>query len=102
VSSVLIPLDEVMKGGRLRSSMPRNLRRCVVDVFKKRGIAGREGMSSAFAICTATLQKAGQIKPGTQKTTKKGKKRGKAKGRLKNALSKDVEYEKLLAKARGE
>ncbi len=89
-TGVFLPLAEVKKGGRLVSKVPRAIRHCVTQVYKKRGIMGREGLSSAFAICTAQMQKAGQIKSGTQKATKKGSKKHKA------SKAKDVDYESIL------
>ena len=51
--------------------MPAILDRCVSKV------KGKVGESRAFAICTASLQKAGILKKGTQKLTDKGRKRSK-------------------------
>ena len=42
--------------------MPKKLERCVLDVMK----SGKT-KSSAYAICTASLQKAGVIKKATKK-----------------------------------
>lgn len=42
--------------------MPKKLERCVLDVMKQ-----GKTKSSAYAICTASLQKAGVIKKATKK-----------------------------------
>lgn len=52
--------------------MPAILERLVSQLQAK-----GKSKSSAFAIATATLQKAGDLKKGTQKATPKGAKRGK-------------------------
>jgi hypothetical protein len=51
--------------------MPKILDEAVKSIMKKKGIS----KSSAYAIAISTLQKAGDLKKGTYKTTKKGSKR---------------------------
>lgn len=45
--------------------MPKKLERCVTDVMKQ-----GKNKSSAYAICTASLQKAGVIKKSSTKKSK--------------------------------
>lgn len=45
--------------------MPQKLKRCVLDVMKQ-----GKTQSSAYAICTASLQKAGVMKKGSSKKSK--------------------------------
>lgn len=52
--------------------MPKILERLVSQLM-----ADGKSKSQAYAIATASLQKAGDLKPGTQKATSKGTKRGK-------------------------
>lgn len=52
--------------------MPKILEAAVKKI-KKTG----KSLSSAYAIATSALQKAGELKKGTNKATKKGLKRGK-------------------------
>lgn len=47
--------------------MPAKLEKCVTDVKAK----GGKGAKNPFAICTASLQKSGYLKPGTQKVKRK-------------------------------
>ncbi len=61
--------------------MPKVLEDCV-----KRVMTQGRSKSSAFAICTASLQKSGSLKKGTQELTDRGRKR--------NAMSKAVEKRK--------
>lgn len=51
--------------------MPAILERCV-----KQLVANGKSRSSAFAICTKSLQKSGNLKKGTRSATSKGKARG--------------------------
>lgn len=51
--------------------MPAILERLVKQLMSK-----GKSKSSAFAIATSTLQKAGDLKPGSQQATAKGAKRG--------------------------
>lgn len=48
--------------------MPAALDKCVI-ALRKQG----KSEARAFAICTASLQRAGILKKGSQKLTKKGK-----------------------------
>ena len=50
--------------------MPAILDRCVKHVMAKGGTKQK-----GFAVCTATLQKAGIMKRGTRKLTAKGRRR---------------------------
>lgn len=50
---------------------PTILDNCVSDIMRKQGLS----KSRAFGICTATQQKAGILKAGTNELTEKGKKR---------------------------
>lgn len=50
--------------------MPQILKDCIKDLMKK-----GKTKSSAFGICTDSLQKAGILKAGTQELTERGKKR---------------------------
>jgi hypothetical protein len=56
--------------------MPAILERCVKDL-----IAKGKSSSQAYAMCTASLQKAGKLKKGTQKAAPKSKKKSRAKRR---------------------
>lgn len=49
----------------------------ILDRLVKQLQAKGKSKSSAFAIATSSLQKAGDLKKGTQKATSKGTKRGK-------------------------
>lgn len=51
--------------------MPAILERLVSQLRAK-----GKSKSSAYAIATATLQRSGNLKPGTQEATAKGKRRG--------------------------
>lgn len=78
------------------SHTPTMLKHCVADV------AGKQGGDThrAFAICTASLQKAGELKAGSNTATKKGKAKGAAHAKEPGAEKKVADYEKLLAAAR--
>ena len=93
-----------------RKKTPPQLKRCVLAIAKKeiggkdlddRGLV-RAAISKAFAICTANLQKHGYLKKKSQSPTKRGGKSGRSKAGEKDHALKVAEYEKLLAKARGE
>lgn len=70
---------------------PAILRSCVADV------SARVGASRAFGICTASLQKAGKLRKGTQKATSKGKR---YRTRAGTADARDDRYETALRRAR--
>lgn len=101
-----VPLTEVWKKGKLVSDTPVAVRHCVVKVFKSlggdkaQGDDRRDALSRAFAICMSSMQKAGQVKPGTRKLTKKGA--GKAGWRMKDpeTKTKDREYEQIVQSVR--
>jgi hypothetical protein len=77
---------------------PSYLRRCVADVT-----AQGKSVSDAFAICQATMQKAGYLTPGPgQMQTAKGRKRQRHFSAMKNMKQKDVDYELALKRARNE
>lgn len=73
---------------------PLALQRCVRAVGKDKGI------NSAFAICTAALQKSGHLKPGTQRQTRKGAALSRRKAADPDASSKLKDYETMLANRR--
>jgi len=106
VGSVLVPLTEVWKKEKLVSGTPVAVRHCVVKVFKSlggdkaKGDDRREVLSRSFAICMSSMQKSGQVKPGTRKATKRGA--GKAAWRMKDPKTKvkDLEYERIVQSAR--
>lgn len=56
---------------RPRALTPLPLQRCVASVAPEMKAKGR-GVGAAFAICTSQLQKAGQLRPGTRKSTPRG------------------------------
>lgn len=86
-----------------RSQTPTQLKRCVRAIVKKnKGKVTREIVSRAFAICTKSLQSKGYFKKGTHEPTKKGKKRGRSKAAEKGHVEKLMDYETMLAIARGE
>ena len=99
MGSGLVSLTEVWKRGKLQSEIPRAIRRCVVKVYKK-GEPGSEGLSRAFAICTATMQKAGQVKRGSRRLTKRGVGKATWFAEKPNARSQDQEYERIVKSAR--
>jgi hypothetical protein len=68
------------------------LKRCVAAVAKDNG----GDISKAFAICTASLQKKGFLKPGTNAPTKKGATAGRRKAAEKGHTAKVAEYETML------
>lgn len=77
---------------------PLPLKNCVTSVAAKYG----GDTSRAFAICTTSLQKAGELKPGSQELTAKGKKMAKKLARSKGADAIVADYEKALAAGREE
>jgi hypothetical protein len=75
------------------SGIPSYMRRCVVDLVNK----GHD-LSAAFAICTATMQKAGYLTKGPgMKQTKKGKQRQRHFSAKEDAAEYDAAYERILA-----
>ncbi len=71
---------------------PSYMRRCVADV-----VAQGKDTSAAFAICNATMQKAGYLTPGPgQEQTAKGRKRARHFSAMKDQKAKDAEYEAAL------
>lgn len=74
---------------------PTYMRRCVADV-----VGQGKDTSSAFAICNATMQKAGYLTAGPgQKQTAKGKTRAKHFAAMKDQKLKDDEYEAALGES---
>lgn len=78
------------------SHTPTMLKHCVADVAGKHG----GDTQRAFAICTASLQKAGELKPGSNVATKKGKAKGAKHAKEPGAEKKLADYEKALAASR--
>lgn len=70
--------------------MPEILKHCVGQVGKEKG------KSRAFAICTASLQKAGILKKGTQELTAKGKKAEDKHKKEMDRNKKLADYEKVI------
>ena len=75
---------------------PAYMRRCVTKVSRDKGL------SAAFAICTAAMQKAGYIEPGSRTQTDAGKKRARQYAARKNFRAKEAEYDAALAQGRAE
>jgi hypothetical protein len=94
--TVLVPISEVMKKGKLVSKVPQVVRSCVAQVAAKSG----GDVSKGFAVCTAALQRAGTLKKGTQKLTKSGRGKAGARGKDPASKDKDLDYERLVAAAR--
>jgi len=93
-------LQEVWVKGRFQSDVPSPVRHCVVKVYqqqRKKGKKHRGALSAAFAICMASMQKAGQVKPGTRKLTKRGVGKASARARDKSSKAKDREYERIVS-----
>lgn len=88
-------LDEVRRKGKLVSKMPAVVRHAVAKIHKKTGDLGR-----SFAIATATLQKAGILKPGSHRLTKKGKRASAKHSGEEDAGKKDKTYERAVKSAR--
>lgn len=78
---------------RQAAHTPTPLKHCVVKVAAKHG----GDTSRAFAICTASMQKAGVLKKGTKTLTAKGKGKATAHANEPDADSTLGDYEKLLA-----
>lgn len=79
-----------------QQKQPNYIRRCVASV------APEKGLDAAFAICTAAMQKAGYLEPGSRTQTDKGKARARQFAARKDFKMKDDEYELALDKAREE
>lgn len=87
---------------------PSHLRRCVVDVTedllrKDPEVSVSDALSRAYAICTATMQKAGYFEKdetGRQRHTAKGKSRQRHFSAMKDFGDYEQRYENLLAAAR--
>lgn len=78
------------------SGMPSYMRRCVVELVHQ----GHD-ISAAFAICNATMQKAGYITKGpNQRQTKKGRERQRHFSAKKDTAAFDAEYEKILKRSK--
>lgn len=75
---------------------PDLVRHCVAAVAKQYG----GDTSKAFAICVASLQKSGYLKPGTMELTAAGKKKEKEHEMEPDAAKKMKAYEKLLKASR--
>lgn len=75
---------------------PSYMRRCVARLSKDKDL------SSAFAICTSAMQKAGYLEPGSRTQTKKGKSRAKHFSAKKDFKDMESEYEKALDLGREE
>jgi len=75
---------------------PLPLKKCVAAVAPKHG----GDTSRAFAICTASMQRAGIVKPGTKKLTSKGKGKASAHAKDPGVAGKVASYEKLLSASR--
>jgi hypothetical protein len=85
---------ELIEKRKKYSKMGANMERCVVDVM-----AQGKSRDAAFAICTASLQKAGQFEPGSNKLTAKGKK---ASGRAKRKDGMDQKHSDYEAMVKSE
>ena len=87
---------------------PSHLRRCVVDVTedllrKDPEVSVADALSRSYAICTATMQKAGYFdkdETGRQRHTDKGKTRQRHFSAMKDFGDYEQRYENLLAAAR--
>lgn len=78
------------------SGMPSYMRRCVVELVQQ----GHD-IGAAFAICNATMQKAGYITKGpNQRQTKKGLERQRHFSAKKDSAEFDAEYEKILKRSK--
>ena len=75
------------------------LRRCVASVAGRGGTAEGD-TSSAFAICTSSLQRGGYLEPGTAKPTAKGRARSRELSReMKHPIA-IARYQDMLRRAR--
>jgi hypothetical protein len=89
---------------------PSHLRRCVVNVTedllrKDPEVSVADALSRSYAICTATMQKAGYFEKdetGRQRHTEKGKTRQRHFSAMKDFGDYEQRYENLLAAARDE
>jgi hypothetical protein len=72
------------------------MRRCVAKVSQDKGL------DAAFAICTAAMQKAGYLEPGSRKQTDAGKSRAKHYSARKDFKDREADYELALDKGRAE
>lgn len=89
---------------------PSHLRRCVVNVTedllrKDPEVSVADALSRSYAICTATMQKAGYFEKdetGRQRHTEKGKTRQRHFSAMKDFGDYEQRYENLLAAAREE
>lgn len=87
---------------------PSHLRRCVVNVTedllrKDPEVSVADALSRSYAICTATMQKAGYFEKdetGRQQHTDKGKARQRHYSAMKDFGDYEQRYENLLAAAR--
>jgi hypothetical protein len=78
------------------SGMPSYMRRCVVELVQQ----GHD-IGAAFAICNATMQRAGYITKGpNQRQTQKGRERQRHFSAKKDAAEFDAEYEKILKRSK--
>lgn len=89
-------LIEELKTLLERPQTSPQVKHCVAKVAPKFG----GDTSKAFAVCVASMQKAGEIKKGSMDLTKKGKKVAKVKKSKKGHDKTVAAYEKLLKKAR--
>ena len=76
-----------------RKAMPPQMKRCVADL-----IAKGKSKDAAFAICTDTFQRSGQMKPGEDQRdlTAKGKKRAKELAKKKDHSAKVQRYKTAI------
>jgi hypothetical protein len=72
------------------------MRRCVAKVSQDKGV------DAAFAICTAAMQKAGYLEPGSRTQTDAGKARARQYAAKKDFKDKEADYERALAQGRAE
>lgn len=72
---------------------------CVRAVLKRMKTKDSRAVSRAFAICTASLQKNGYLRKGSNEPTVKGKARATLMKRRKDTLDKLAEFEQILARA---
>lgn len=84
-------MRELIEKRKKYSKMGANMERCVVDVMDQ-----GKSRDAAFAICTASLQKAGQFEKGSNKLTAKGKKASDKAKRKDDMDQKHSEYEAMV------
>ena len=75
---------------------PSYMRRCVATVSQEKDL------STAFAICTSAMQKAGYLEPESRVQTKAGKKRARQYAGRKDFKKKEADYERALELGRDE